>query len=354
MGCISFSHPESHILGALLFLLCGIPASQALIYAYGNNTPPQAFDDLPALFGTPLPLEGLRGYVIQAKPQNACTPIAPPPPPVDNNTVFIALIRRYDCNFDIKVLHAQVAGFQAAIVHNVDSDKLLNMVWNDEHIRKQITIPSVFTGESTGELLRAVFSYDENGHVFLVAEYYFSLGYYLIPFIVVVAVVIMVMCVIMVVRCIQHRKHIRRNRLSKEQLKKIPIHKFKKGDEYDVCAICLEEYEDGDKLRVLPCSHAYHCSCVDPWLTKTKKSCPVCKHRVFRSDNDSDSESGGDAGDGDHGDDSDNERTPLLRPSPSFGSMAESPPVQQEEEEEVEGEVEEEEEEEAPSTAVNV
>ncbi|KAE8620666.1 hypothetical protein XENTR_v10010412 [Xenopus tropicalis] len=332
----SLSH--SHVLGAFTFLLCALPTAHSMIYAYSDvrTREPQMFDDLPALFGPSLPTDGMKGSLVQAVPENACTPILPPP--TDNGTSFIVLIRRNDCNFDTKVLHAQLAGYNAAIVHNVGADLLLRMGWNDESIRRQIRIPSVFTGESSGRSLLANFSYYNNSHIYLVPDYYFSLGYYLIPFIVVVSVVIVVMCIVMVVRCAQYRKRMRRNRLSKEQLKKIPIHKFKKGDDYDVCAICLEEYEEGDKLRVLPCSHAYHCSCVDPWLTKTKKSCPVCKNRVFRSDSDSDSDTGGPVANDDQGEESDNERTPLLRPSPSFGSMAESPRAGQQEEEEEEEE----------------
>uniref|UniRef100_A0A098M0F7 RING-type E3 ubiquitin transferase n=1 Tax=Hypsiglena sp. JMG-2014 TaxID=1550645 RepID=A0A098M0F7_9SAUR len=325
-------------------LLWELPAAKGYIHAVSDHNTSMEFSDLPAIFGYPLPREGLVGLLVEARPANACLPLQAPP---SNSSVFIALVRRFNCSFDIKVYHAQQAGFLGVIVHNVGSDDLLNMVWEDDQLRRHITVPSVFTGETAATYLRSLFTYERGGHVVLIPEYIFPLGYYLIPFTGVVGVVIAVMCTILIVRCIQHRKRMRKDRLSKEQLKKIPVHKYKKGDEYDVCAICLEEYEDGDRLRILPCSHAYHCKCVDPWLTQTKKTCPVCKQRVIRSPEDSDSEGeeGSDpavpaqseAGPLDSGqqeeEDDDSERTPLLRPSPStavgppcFGSMARSVP----------------------------
>ncbi|KAJ3029923.1 E3 ubiquitin-protein ligase rnf13 [Rhizophlyctis rosea] len=44
-----------------------------------------------------------------------------------------------------------------------------------------------------------------------------------------------------------------------------------------LCAICIENYVAGDRVRDLPCGHAYHQVCIDPWLTTESAECPLCK-----------------------------------------------------------------------------
>ena len=57
------------------------------------------------------------------------------------------------------------------------------------------------------------------------------------------------------------------------------------------CVICLEHFQQGDCLRVLPCDHSFHVGCIDQWLSGSHSfaecyttGCPTCKKRPYQAD----------------------------------------------------------------------
>ncbi|XP_044508571.1 RING-H2 finger protein ATL72-like isoform X2 [Mangifera indica] len=47
------------------------------------------------------------------------------------------------------------------------------------------------------------------------------------------------------------------------------------------CTICLADFMDGEKIRVLPkCNHGFHVMCIDTWLL-AHSSCPTCRQSLL-------------------------------------------------------------------------
>lgn len=66
-------------------------------------------------------------------------------------------------------------------------------------------------------------------------------------------------------------------------IKSLNVCKYKKSDGFvneTECSVCLGEFENDDKLRLLPkCSHAFHVHCIDTWL-HSHATCPLCRCTV--------------------------------------------------------------------------
>ncbi|XP_068661153.1 RING-H2 finger protein ATL1-like [Aristolochia californica] len=74
--------------------------------------------------------------------------------------------------------------------------------------------------------------------------------------------------------------------LDESVIRSIPIFQFKKGVEdgkeknWNECAVCLNEFEEDERLRILPsCSHAFHIDCIDTWF-ESNANCPLCRSSI--------------------------------------------------------------------------
>lgn len=87
-------------------------------------------------------------------------------------------------------------------------------------------------------------------------------------------------------RQLQQLFHLHDSGLDQAYIDALPVFLYKDimglKEPFD-CAVCLCEFSEQDKLRLLPlCSHAFHIHCIDTWLL-SNSSCPLCRGVILSS-----------------------------------------------------------------------
>ncbi|XP_071710556.1 receptor homology region, transmembrane domain- and RING domain-containing protein 2-like [Rutidosis leptorrhynchoides] len=293
---------------SLMMMTHGVIATVVLM---GNNIT-LSFDDIEANFAPPVKGSGECGTLFLAEPVDACGPLKNNTIEKSVNSPFVLIVRGGGCSFEDKVRTAQTAGYKAAIVYNNDDTDLVAMAGNSAGIH----IHAVFVSKSSG-LKLSKYAGITTMELWILQSYENSAWS-----IMAISFISLLAMSAVLATCFFVRRHRTRrdrphgsrvrefNGMSSRLVKAMPSLVFTTVLEDNctsaTCAICLEDYNVGDKLRILPCRHKFHTICVDAWLTAWRTFCPVCKRDAKTT----------------NGEPPASERTPLLSSNP--GSMASS------------------------------
>ncbi|XP_027091370.1 receptor homology region, transmembrane domain- and RING domain-containing protein 2-like isoform X1 [Coffea arabica] len=269
---------------------CGIFVSLMAITTSGNvvligKNVTLSFADIEATFAPSVKASGEGGTLYIAQPLDACLPLTNKVDDTDRNGTIspFVLIIRGGCSFEDKVRSAQTAGFKAAIIYNSEDDELVAMAGSSAGIK----INAVFVAKRSGEILSkcAVVAGTE---VWIIPSFENSAWSIMaISFISLLAMSAVLATCFFVRRHRIRREHSRTSQvrefhgMSSRLVRAMPSLIFTAVLDDNctstTCAICLEDYIVGEKLRILPCHHKFHAICVDAWLTSWRTFCPVCK-----------------------------------------------------------------------------
>ncbi|KAG0588063.1 hypothetical protein KC19_2G212900 [Ceratodon purpureus] len=265
----------------LLTLLLG-RVNSAVILLSGTSES-WSFPDLEASFAPGVPAAGIVGVLYASNPLDACSPLVNVSGPGKTLVPAFLLVERGICNFEVKVRNAQDAGFEAVIIYdNRDNHELVTMSGNPFNIHAYAVFVSKFSGEF---LLK--YAGDTGATCYIMPAFENTAWSVMAVSFISLLAVSSVFTTFFFIR--QHRLRLLSARflpreppgMSVKDVNTIPSLVFKciedgKGTS-ETCAICLEDYVAGEKLRLLPCEHEFHLECIDQWLTTRKPFCPVCK-----------------------------------------------------------------------------
>ncbi|KAM3245303.1 hypothetical protein ACQJBY_056554 [Aegilops geniculata] len=74
-----------------------------------------------------------------------------------------------------------------------------------------------------------------------------------------------------------------RGGLGEPAIRALPAFRYTKaatGGDASECAVCLGEFQEGERVRLLPgCLHVFHAECIDTWLQGCA-NCPLCRAAI--------------------------------------------------------------------------
>lgn len=210
---------------------------------------------------------------------------------------WIALVRRGGCSFQVKVDNAHNSNASGIIIYNDRDTNTLDKM--RLYTKDENNISAVFTYKWKGEELSKLL---DNGTAIVanitIASHsrpYTNINRTSVLFVSISFVVLMIISLAwLVFYYVQRFRYIHaKDRLSrrlcsaaKKALSKIPTKHVKAEDkevegEGECCAICIEPFKLSEVLRILPCKHEFHKSCIDPWLLE-HRTCPMCKMDILK------------------------------------------------------------------------
>ncbi|KAG2219159.1 hypothetical protein INT45_002350 [Circinella minor] len=246
----------------------------AITYSYFNKLHCQSINscfDHAAAFGPRISESGKLGFLAEPEEDpTGCSLVTKPP----YNNDWIALVKRGGCSFITKIRFMQKSGAVGVVVGDPDHPgRWITMYAPGD--TSDVLIPSVFLAqEEYLTILSLTKSTVEPLPIRLQLDDFIS--WPLIDVLVIVVISPSVLLALIYVSWrIRQRQKRRADLADVNTVNKLAIKIYNKQkireNEREECAICLEDYMEGDHLRVLPCQHDFHAQCVDAWLTTQKK-----------------------------------------------------------------------------------
>lgn len=210
---------------------------------------------------------------------------------------WIALIKRGQCEFAVKVLNAILSNASAVVIYNDKETHILDKMSIPPELRN---ISAVLTFKKKGETLAnvvdgatRVMTYitvgnpcpKESNKMNRTSVLFVSISFIVLM---IISLAWLAFYYVQRFRYVHAKDRLSRRLCSaaKKALSKIPTKNIKSEDKEiqgdgECCAVCIEPYKISDVLRILPCRHEFHKFCIDPWLLE-HRTCPMCKMDILK------------------------------------------------------------------------